>query len=855
MMSNDNKPDFKLFNEIFNLRTSANILQGILTNPEKIEFYENILNTESTFLTIGQLENSLKKDKIENIKIYKSELDSNTNKIYSSIVVEPSGDSKTMSFFDRSIKDITNLDLFFNTIPTIELAQLVPYLSIKFMFKVDENKKEYDSYLSLQNFLTLDIGNNPVKDAMNAAQVYDTKDPAFEEYAGMKKVALEGKYFITDESIYTSPATLSDNFKPLMSISKIDIKVTPTVDYAVAFEEFNLSLTVHDRTKLGKFPHLFGVEYRDQVFAIIEYGWSHPGDYTTDHYAYFFNKVLRKKSVCKLTNASYNFDEIGQVKADMKLHTMGSESLFVTQFHKNDGVIMAEQRLKTLNNSIKTFLNKAEFPVGLRGSILLQSLSSGIVEKIDEADNKKLNEFISSLEKAKKNDVKSINALKSAISEYKKHLQDPKTSRKYAINQIILDSFTSFNTWLKEYRKKNNYSVKDSNKGDVYLHEVFTYFVSKNLLEIETRVVNETQMIYYNFSDESIPDVKNCSIGNFMIFKDDLKSIILNNKETHNYTIEQFINLILQKFVSDLKTPFYGLSQRNESIYSDAEKVASKAISDSNKSVEKKLKALKENGVEIKEPKVVFRIENLNSIIRIHIFDQTKILNLMPSVEEQNLLSIILKDKESIKNLIEQNKKDINANIELLNSKKTKTFDELKSRYKNLYPGINLNGSSTNVVKTFQLSNSMDPATTTHLILQNQKKIDEGDRNQSQDAPAHNKIDKIDDLYIKMIPGKITMQTLGFPIADVHQTFFVDLNTGTDVDNIYNIISVSHSLEAGSFKTNLELANADSFGSHTNIYSQIRRIDNIIKGELTVYTQEDFPVAKQNAAGAVKKKK
>jgi len=850
-MSN-NKPDFKLFNEIFNLRNPANILQGILANPEEIEFYKNILNTESTFLTTNELFNSLDHHEIKNIRIYKSELP-NTEKIYSSIIVEPLKDSKNVSFFDRSIKDITNLDLFFNAIPTIELAQLVPYLSIKFMFKVNENENEneseneYDSYPSLQNFLTLDI-NNPITTAMNRAQVYDTKDPAFEEYTGMKKVALAGKYFITDESIYTSPAILSDNFKPLMSISKIDIKVTPTVDYAVAFEEFNLSLTVHDRTKLGKFPHLFGVEYRDQVFAIIEYGWSHPGDYTTDHYAYFFNKVLRKKSVCKLTNASYNFDEIGQIKADIKLHTMGSESLFVTQFHKESGVIMAEQRLKTLSSSIKKFLNKSEFPVGLRGSMLLQSLSSGTVEKIDDKDKEELNKFISSLEKATPKNVDSIKELKKAIDDYKKHLGNPSASRKFAINQIISNSFTSFQKWLTGYRIKNKYKIdsNSSKKGDVYLHEVFTYFVSKSLLEIETRVANEVQMIYYNFSNESIPDVIDCSIGNFMIFQNDLKKIILNNKEMHNYSIEQFINLILQKFVGDLKTPFYGLSERNESIYSDAEKVASKAISDFNKNVEKKLKTYKENGVEIKEPKVVFRIENLNSIIRIHIFDQTKILNLTPFVEEQKLLNNLLKNKDGAQKLAE-----IEANKVLLN-KEPKTFNELKNRYKKLYPGINLNGSSTNVVKTFQLSNSMDPATTTHLILQNQKKND--NRAQSGDEPEHNKIDKIDNLYKKMIPGKITMQTLGFPIADVHQTFFVDLDTGTDVDDIYNIISVSHSIEAGSFKTNLELANADSFGSHTNIYSQIRRIESIVKGNIVVYKQEDFSAAPKNAAGAKKLK-
>ena len=54
-------------------------------------------------------------------------------------------------------------------------------------------------------------------------------------------------------------------------------------------------------------------------------------------------------------------------------------------------------------------------------------------------------------------------------------------------------------------------------------------------------------------------------------------------------------------------------------------------------------------------------------------------------------------------------------------------------------------------------------------------------------------------------PLESEMTTIGMPFISYNQKIFIDLNTNTNVDSIYNVVGVSHELAPGNFSTKLTL--------------------------------------------------
>lgn len=891
-MSKDDKPKMDDLYDYFNLVTPQKILGAILNRPKtkEVEFYENIINTGNSFKDYDALEKAIKDIKSERgseigiPSFYKCDPSFTYNgKKYCSIISEKVEDSDTTTetgtFLDRSLKDISNIDLFFNGIPTIELAKITPYLNVRFLIKTN-NFSNLEKFPSLENFLTLDIQPSELNNAINLSKIKKIDSDDFKEITNQKiGFDKETSYFITDESIFKSPATLSNNFKPFLSLKKVDIKVTPTVDYAVSFEEFNLSLTLHDRKNMNKFPYLFGVEHRSSVYVVIEYGWSHPGNDATDHYAYFFNKILRKKTICQLVNASYSFDDIGQINAEIKLTTIGAASLFVDEFAKDQKVLKAQKQLTEASNKIKGFVDN----IGITGSQLLNSMSSSEnFIKYSEKDYQELKKLIDKLKGLKKDKQNQLEDLSQAITEFKTNFgKDP---REEPIKNIINNKFEDFKYWRTAYRNENDYEPDNEKDGDVFLHEVFSFFISNRLCYVEDDYIDEVQFIYYNFGKNTFNSIKDTSVGKFKIFEEDLKNILINEKEFKYFTAERFIKLVITKFIDDLKTPYYGLVERNTNLYSSDQKKSKDANDSLNKKVSEALKAY-ETTSDFSKPKVTFRVECINKIMRIHVFDQTRIFQIDPQKTDAELFKSYLHSYLENKKIADKSYDGVNVYEEGVDSKgkmtqdykwvfKNKkkeymgyaendrsklnelnqkynavTFDDLKRKYKAIYPMLNVDGSSTSMVKSFQLSTTMDPATTTHLIKENLDKVD----NRNSDGSAPKKNNNINELYTRIVPGKISLQTVGFPIADIHQTFFIDLSTNTDADNLYNVVSVNHSIEPGSFKTSLELGNKDTFGSYVNLINKILNFEKAIKK-----AEEDQTLQNKKPAsnpGSKKKKK
>lgn len=892
-MSNDFKfKEDDKFNTLFDLKSPTKILSNNFKNEKVKNFHENILLTTNDFLTGDQLNDNLK----DSIYVVLNALANDSNDKNSYVIFQKfdeKNEDQNTAYFDKSFRNTTHIDMFFNTVPNVVLGQLIPYLKIRFLYPVEANifsdktiKNDLNTLPSTQNYIFNDNGD--VEKLKNDKNLQNYNELFVVDFADNNQVTKlignsfydrqvypkSGKYFLTDESLYTSPSHLSSNFRPLLSISRMSVKIMPTIDFNVSFDEFNLSLTIHDKTKLYKFPHLIGVEYRNQISVIIEYGWSYPGSGNTedDIYSYFFNNVLKRKVYCKMVNSSYSFDDVGQVKVEMKLMTKGADQLFILDCleNANSNSKSVRNQLKKLQDQLKEFLKIYKFPVGVRNSVLLTSLTNQSIETITNEQSKSLDELIKQLKTAKNAntngdfiiDSEQKKIITNLVNNFQDILLPSKNSKNKDINQLKqeYDTFVSnlinndFKSWVKIYRASQNKSIKDyynnlsypddiklsiKNIEKVFLHEILTFFIAKPLNKNEN--IKETQFIYYNFGKDAPDLISRRNIGEFFIDLDHLTETLKRNTNKR-FTLEQFIGFILNEFLRKIQSPGYGLTSQYKGLFSKDKNTVSKTENTNKEAIEKAEKLRVESGKSVMiPPRVSFRVENANDILRIHIYDSTNRIIFKANNQE-------IEQLDNVKNLFkewkskntEDLKSNINSSVDYFNLKHERKFSYLKETFKNHYPVLTFDGVGSNVIKSIQISNSADPATTTHLI------------NQNVFGTVDTTTEK--NYYTKVVPGKITMESLGFPLAEMHQTFFMDMNTGTDIDNLYHVTSISHTLEPGTFKTSYELMNADSFGAHENLFTEAERIKKIVNGNIQEMKPQPQSPTKQNGAKKSDKK-
>lgn len=84
-------------------------------------------------------------------------------------------------------------------------------------------------------------------------------------------------------------------------------------------------------------------------------------------------------------------------------------------------------------------------------------------------------------------------------------------------------------------------------------------------------------------------------------------------------------------------------------------------------------------------------------------------------------------------------------------------------------------------------------------------------------------------LPLRSVPVQLTMSTMGVPIARLYQTFFVDFDTGTTLDNLYNCTAIQHTLAQGKFTTNWTFAYNPGYGK----FSAPQTAEALISGQIT----------------------
>ena len=75
---------------------------------------------------------------------------------------------------------------------------------------------------------------------------------------------------------------------------------------------------------------------------------------------------------------------------------------------------------------------------------------------------------------------------------------------------------------------------------------------------------------------------------------------------------------------------------------------------------------------------------------------------------------------------------------------------------------------------------------------------------------------------LRMLPTELQMESLGCPFFNYTQQYFIDMDTGTTVDNIYAVGGATYNIEAGKFTTSVKMVNLQSFGKFRSVIAQLQ---------------------------------
>jgi hypothetical protein len=176
----------------------------------------------------------------------------------------------------------------------------------------------------------------------------------------------------------------------------------------------------------------------------------------------------------------------------------------------------------------------------------------------------------------------------------------------------------------------------------------------------------------------------------------------------------------------------------------------------------------------------------------------TKIINEL--IKDKMLKPLERSEIETVqneKNLTDINKEtidDLFRNYLLFNAEPQRAKEVIKR----VYPTL-IYGSETSGLLSVNFSSENDSQLTSIMLT----------RTRPDD---HAKPGDKDGVPIMVMPASLSVETLGCPYLSYAQFFYLDLGTNTNIDNVYAITSIDHSIEPGKFRTSAKLTHYESFG-------------------------------------------
>jgi len=417
-----------------------------------------------------------------------------------------------------------------------------------------------------------------------------------------------------------------------------------------------------------------------------------------------------------------------------------------------------------------------------------------------------------------------------------------------------------------KYKPKDDL-IKDLNitKKVVSFGKLFSVFMGDALFSID--VIDDYQIYFYCLNDMCGP-ASYTNIAEFPIdvpvFMSQYREVIMN-KGTEAITVEEFFRLAIDAQFGDQRAPAYGFLTQGIFEPFDQKEPAAKFTKDGQKKLDEimlRLGTFVQPQVEIyvetthekfSENEVVDLLRFYESpgsvvgnsspktqrfsrkICRIHVYDKT--------VDNYKGPTYMLKaggrtqgNSTTYYEVAGQGTEDWIRKHENL------TIDQLKQTYDlevKQNSGLEKTVSMTeqNIMTNQDIKNVVSKMIPTIVVGMNASSVHEASMSSKQEPMltaaqllGHNAGKKpaglpsggaVGALPLRVIPAALTMRTLGCPLLNYSQRFFVDFGTGTTLDNIYGISGLTHAISPGKFDSSLTMAFFDAYGRYESARTEL----------------------------------
>lgn len=441
---------------------------------------------------------------------------------------------------------------------------------------------------------------------------------------------------------------------------------------------------------------------------------------------------------------------------------------------------------------------------------------------------------------------------------------------------------------IERYRER--YS-NDPVSGEVSLATLLLYFVGQPLAS--TRKYDEVQFLFYPFNDKA-GYARRINIASFMVDLQFFSEELVRNRleaasNSVAMNIREFFSFLQSIVIDDPAASSYGLWEQNDQLYREISEDGERrtesrySVPELQSRMDAILATVTSDGT-FQMPQIEIYVEcvpqrlgtiegdeidetSAKSVLRLHVFDRVA-----TSYESQGQILRATRDNEiaalgRANNAIEpvgDSSSPVEANqeetartalqsaldfglIEVVTSDGTVNEGSIEALLSQqnlirvaggsralkefLYKTVPyiIYGIQGTAVKQANVSSMQNPALSTVNMLRSPRN--------TQLQPNG---EQAGGLPMQVIPAELNLTTLGCPLIQYAQQFFVDFQTGTSLDNIYSVTGLTHKISPGNFTTDIKLAPFDAYGQYYNMVANIRN-------QITVVERA---IEQQNGTGA-----
>lgn len=702
------------------------------------------------------------------------------------------------SFQGKSSQEITYL---LNSISSIDLSMSVPVLRVAFI--PAEKKVEAPTTETGK-------GQKISRIQRNVSNIVAMNSPG-------QLGALERKHFINQGSeIYLYPQHLWTKeknsmfsegnravkpFVPLWTINNATIEVSES-DYGPIFYEYvTLSMILNDVSRLPEVIPLINPNFHTTV--AIEFGWETSLSERHGMGFHIFN--MKRELMCRVINFDINMT--GERKAEITL-TMMTDGYDIMRKISLSNKYLKEE-LQKYRKAVEYLEQKVNNIMSKTTDVTFQKSLKRIGEFVQEGDIDKLTR-----KQRDRTDVKKIINLSNNVSDEisSKITKIFNNSENQKVLEAANKMFEKSNNNIKGVDDKKALwkSLSSGVSSGKYTTLAMLMKVLLEDLAKEKEFKKET-FVFFGNANKFSGALGGKNLGAYIIRKDTFAESLKRHlvaRRSVDLTFSDIISTI-QSDLNNLKNINYGLRDvftkwqwRDEEnpIFED----------DLNKWQRRKLDRVlvnvgsfniieDENGEE--KESAMFMIPNVRFEVVTN--DNQQAIIVYDTIDMKNITDLI--DSESRKAIL--NKvfpKGSAGNLNTKTGKREKSnFRKLKNELRHSVPYA-LIGTERTGIKSFAMSTVGDDELETIYLLDADKLNDAGS---SKDWITNLQNTNSPEQYMpfSFFPLECEMTTVGIPFLTYNQKIFVDLNTDTTVDSIYNTVKVVHQISPGEFSTKINL--------------------------------------------------